>query len=765
MIFPDLLPLRRRAAAYLIAAPLAALAAPGLVPAPQRFAQEVATNFSAAHGLPAGGVQLLDLPPASPPLALAGGRWYALREARWTAEAALTAGPAECRIRSVSGQPVAVPVAAGELRQVLRVGDFVWAVGGSKAYQITTRGTEVLPSPEGAEIRQLAGETNGTLWAACDRGLFTRTAQAAVWQRVEVSDGAGRTWAARDVLGVTVDATGRVWLAQRAGVACRDAAGWRFFQGEDGLPGNEFTGLAAGPRGEVWFATSRGVIRWQDGAFHYRQGPRWLPADEVRNVVVDARGTAWCATAAGVGCLGWRDLTLAQKAEIFEGEITRHIARTPYGYVAESRLERAGDKSSAVPEDNDNDGLWTAMYGAGECFAYAATHDPAARQRAQRAFEALRFLQTVTQGGSNAPPRGFVARSIRPTDGPDPNLGQAESDRQLQQRDRHWKVITPRWPRSADGQWFWKCDTSSDELDGHFFFYPLYFDFCAETEVEKTRVREVVRELTDHLLDHGFALVDHDGRPTRWAVFGPQWLNHDPTWWPERGLNSLSLLSYLAVAAHITGDAKYTAAFRRLVAEHGYLQNAMEPKVQHGPGSGNQSDDEMAFMCFYTLLRYAPDAQVKAQIRLSLARYGANEAPEGNPFFNFVWAAHSLAATAPTPWGDVPVGPDAGWLDDALATLRGLPLDRLDWPSRNSHRLDLQLLSPQANFDAGGAAQRGRGGRRDGRVLPVENRHVAHWNTDPWRLDYGGQGAELAPGTAFLLPYYLGLYHGFIAPP
>ncbi len=39
--------------------------------------------------------------------------------------------------------------------------------------------------------------------------------------------------------------------------------------------------------------------------------------------------------------------------------------------------------------------------------------------------------------------------------------------------------------------------------------------------------------------------------------------------------------------------------------------NAMHPKVQHGPGSGNQSDDEMAFMCFYGLLRYSKDEDLK----------------------------------------------------------------------------------------------------------------------------------------------------------
>ena len=61
--------------------------------------------------------------------------------------------------------------------------------------------------------------------------------------------------------------------------------------------------------------------------------------------------------------------------------------------------------------------------------------------------------------------------------------------------------------------------------------------------------------------------------------------------------------------------------------------------------------------------------------------------------------------------------------------------------------------------------RRQRGYRVNGKVLPVENRHFNHWNTDPWQLDYGGNGEELAAGTVFLLPYYMGVYHGFIEKP
>jgi hypothetical protein len=226
------------------------------------------------------------------------------------------------------------------------------------------------------------------------------------------------------------------------------------------------------------------------------------------------------------------------------------------------------------------------------------------------------------------------------------------------------------------------------------------------------------------------------------------------------------MLSYLTVAEHVTGDPKYAAAARELIDRDSYAQNAMHAKVQHGPGSGNQSDDEMAFMSYYELLRLSKDQPLKTMMRYSFYRYWINEAPEMNPFFNFAYAAVSLKANATSPWGSFQVGPWRGWLDDSMATLYGFPLDRLNWPLRNSHRLDLAKLPPERSVDVESPDHgRRRGYRVNGKVIPVENRFFNHWNTDPWELDYGGNGGELAAGTVYLLPYYMGLYHGFIQKP
>lgn len=734
------------------------------LPAPQPFRQEVAQRFTTTNGPPSADVQLLDLAADGRHRAFAGGIWSEFRDGTWAPLDALKPrSEREFRFTDARSNAVTVPLPWKSVKQLVRTPKGTWLVTAADPYLVQDGRLGSQGWPSKWTVNQLAASPRGEMLIASSGGLFRRVAEG--WAREEVLDGVGRAWAVNDVLGVGFDTAGQLWFATKAGVGCRTAQGWKFYEGKDGLPWNDFTGIATGAEGEMWFGTHLGAIRWDGREFHYRQGPRWLPSDDVRGIAVDVKGRAWFATANGVGLIERQPMTLAAKADFYEQEVERYVKRTPFGFTAEAPLGKPADKSTASPTDSDNDGLWTAMYGAGECFAYGATKDAKARTRATQAFEALRFLQKVTQGGPHAPPKGYVARTVRPAEWPDPNDGRLAGDREEAKRDGLWKVYEPRWPKSADGKWYWKSDTSSDELDGHYFFYPLYHDLVAETPAEKERVREVVRDLTDHLIAHDFTLTDHDGKPTRWGVYSPGAMNGDPRWWAERGLNALSLLSYLTVAGHVTGDPKYAAAARELVEKHGYGQNLMFPKVQYGPGSGNHSDDEMAVMCFYNLLRYGQDPVLLNSVRYSFYAYWANEAPELNPFFNFAFAAHGRGQKINNVWGEFPVEPWSGWQEDSMATLYGLPLDRLNWPHRNSHRLDVVRLPLQKSKDLYEPGNASRGHRVNGKVLPVENRHFEHWNTDPWDLDYGGNGGMLASGTVFLLPYYLGLYHGFIAKP
>lgn len=616
-----------------------------------------------------------------------------------------------------------------------------------------------LPSPPSG-VRVRASAPGGRHAVVADGRLVEWRAGA--WTPVALRN-ASEGWDPATIVALAWDGTGRLWVGSTQGVGVREADGtWRFVDPARGLPVLDITTMAGTRDGSMWIGTRRGAIRiGSDGAIGYRQGRRWLPHDDVQAITIDAQGTAWFDTPVGRGGITARPLTLAQKAATYEADIDRYHRRTPYGYVVEAHLRTPGDPATAFTTDNDNDGLWTGMYGAAQAFAYGATRSQTARTRARQAFEALRFLVDVTRGGTHSPADGFPARSILPTSGRDPNLEYTpERDRQTQARDAFWKVLSPRWPKSADGQWYWKADTSSDELDGHYFFYALYHDLVARDEGERADVARVVKRITDHLLSHDYALVDHDGTPTRWAVFGPTALNLNPRWADERGLNSLSLLTYLRITHHVTKDPRYQIVARELIERHGYAVNLLYPKYTLGVGGGNQSDDEMALMNYYHLLKYETDPVVKAIAARSLHAYWQLERPERNPFFNVLAAVSLEGLTYTTPFEvETLTLPVAAWRDDTLDTLRRFPLDLVDHGLQNSHRLDIEPLP--AHIRGGGRAAGLL--KRDGKVLPVDERMVFHWNVDPYALDYPGTGTRLADGTSFLLGYYMAAYHKVIA--
>ena len=624
------------------------------------------------------------------------------------------------------------------------------------------------PFPNTAElggIRDAVRLKDGSLALAAATGAFCLTSAGKITELLPRD--ATRAWQGWDTRAVAVGPDGDLWLALPQGIARRHGQDWTLYDGRDGVPFMDATCLALGPDGVLWMGTTFGAVSFDGSHWAYRQGRRWLPDDSVRALCIEPNGTVWFATDGGIGNIHTVPMTLARKAQFFEKEIDLRHRRTKYGYVIDGRAATPGDKTSITLADSDNDGLWTAMYGAGECFAYAATGDPAARTRAEQAWQALRFLGTVTRGGTPEAEPGFVARTVIPASAGNPNLEHytPEKDRQKRQHDdRLWKILSPRWPLSADGQWYWKADTSSDELDGHFFFYARYYDLVAREEDEKALIRDHVCAIMDHLMRHDYCLVDHDGKPTRWAVFGPDQLNENPDWFAERGLNSLSLLSYLATAFHMSGDERYRRAADNLVQQHGYLQNLLVPKIQHGIGSGNQSDDEMAFMCFYNLIRYTHSDTVRQAAASSLRRYWELEKPEMNPLFNVIYAVCCAGQTFQTPHRNFNLAPrDSAWLEDAVETLQRFPLDRFNWAHTNSRRQDVIPLHPSHRLPGENGTRRGM--RPNGKVVPVDECFFSHWNYDPWSLDSGGDGRRLADGAVYLLPYYMALYHGFINKP
>ena len=743
-------------------------------PVPDAFKQEVSRTYTRAQGLPADEINCVAANGAdvyagsSKGLArLQGAKWIRVEgfdadpvESCAAAGASLyfTCGRALHKLNDGKAERIA-QLPEGRPRSLIAARGGILLATDRGLYASAGRNFVPLSLPESNDVRQIAASPAGEVAVAAGDGIFIQAKRGDPWKRMLPRQGE-RSWAPVDVRGVAYDSAGRLWFASPQGAARLDGSTWTLYTGLEGLPFDDFTTLTAGADGVVWFGTSRGAIRFDGKTWEYRQGRRWLPSDNVQSIAVTPSGVAWLATPQGIAAIEHKHWTLSAKARLFEEQIDRYNRRTEYGFVIPAVLEQPGDMSRSTLHDSDNDGLWTSMYGAGECFAWSATKDPAARQRATKAFEALRFLSLVTQGGEHPAPPGFPARSILPVSAPDPNLkDSAEHNLQMREhRDHLWKLLSPRWPKSADGKWYWKADTSSDELDGHYFFYARYYDLVAEAPEEKEAVRAVVRAITDHLIDHDFTLVDWDGAPTRWGHFGPATLNHGRITWAERGLNSLSILSYLKVAEHMTGDSKYRKAYDTLIREDSYDLNTMVPKISTGIGSGNQSDDEMAFMSFYNLISYETDADLLQKYAWALSSYWVLERPEMNPFFNFVAAARLKGRSFTDAFRQYDLTPKTDWLEDSVDTLRRLPLDRVNWAHTNSYRRDIvHIRAFYPDEDIANA-----GYRRNGKVIPADERFFEFWNHNPYRLNTGGDGRRLADGAVFLLPYYMGLYHGYL---
>ncbi|MCS6859023.1 MAG: hypothetical protein NZT92_01735 [Abditibacteriales bacterium] len=497
--------------------------------------------------------------------------------------------------------------------------------------------------------------------------------------------------------------------------------GWHRITGAEGLPILDVTHAAISPptppldegrKGGVswWFGTPVGVCYYRDGEWKYFAGQRWLPDDKVQALAAADDGSAWVATAKGISHIYWRPITLLEKAQIFHEAIEKR--HKYFGYVTTCGLRQPGDLSQPFRHVSDNDGLWTAMYIAAECFRYAVTKDPAAKEAAKQSMDALLRLESIT-GIS-----GFPARAIRHKD--EPGFGQDTSG---------------EWHRTPDGEWEWKGETSSDEIDGHFFAFGVYYDLM-DDEAEKAKVRATCQRIMDHIMKNGYYLVDVDGKPTTWGVWAPEQLNDNPRWWQERGLNSLELLSYLKVTHHLTGDEKYHHAYVELIQKHGYALNTINQKITF-PGEVNHSDDELAFLAYYSLMRRETDPHLRAIYTQSITRSWRIEQPERCPLWNFIYGALTGKPCD---------------IEGAVRTLKEIPLDLVMWSVRNSHRADLQWDEVAGRF----------GERQVRDPLPFDERPMMKWNGNPYRVDGGSTGTAEEDPTMFLLPYWLGRYHGLI---
>ena len=535
---------------------------------------------------------------------------------------------------------------------------------------------------------------------------------------------------------IQLDALGHLWVGSDEGLNIYDGRSY-WLNGNDfySVPDGAVNDMFFAADGKKYFATDTGIITLIEGKLSYYSYGAWLMHPTVSKITVSDKGTIAAVTPRGISVITATAMTLGEKAVLIDKLDEKYFVRNE-GYQVDRKLRKYGDLDSGWLPNSDNDGLFTGLYCASQCFRYKVTGDEQAKANAKRAVEAMIKLTEVTGR------EGFTARATRYSH--EENFGTGNRE--------EWHICED----NPDCEWL--GETSSDEMTGHYFAYGIYFDLVADKK-EKKKIAEVVKKITDHIIDHNFHLTDVDGIPTTWANWEPDLLNNDDRWYYERGTNSLGMLSFLKTTYHVTGDEKYEKVYEMLIKKHHYAMNCIQYKCEDGHIA--HIDDQLDFVNIYPLVVYTDNDAQKEIYKMGLTHHWAYERVERSPFFNIVYGALT------NNYCDI---------EEAAKSLSEMNLDFIRWPVYNSYRKDIVWDTEQ---EASGVPAQLK--------YPVEygSRLLVNYDGNQFICDSGAEEfvainskrtnkTSTLPGTSganamscsmpyvFLLPYWMGRYYGLL---
>ena len=162
--------------------------------------------------------------------------------------------------------------------------------------------------------------------------------------------------------------------------------------------------------GATWEITVYGVLRTDENAKNPRDkeqrfmGDRYFYSNDtsegnVLAIFPDGKNGIWTVMADGYTHIEMLDIDGTKKADIMNEQTKKYVTRR--GMVSNAYLI----DGEWIPEESDNDGLWTSMYGGGELMRYAVLkNDPtatkaeikAAKESATSSVEAVLLLTYIS---------------------------------------------------------------------------------------------------------------------------------------------------------------------------------------------------------------------------------------------------------------------------------------------------------------------------------------------------------------------------------
>ena len=512
------------------------------------------------------------------------------------------------------------------------------------------------------------------------------------------------------------------------------------------------------PDSRVWLGTIRGMMRFDPNdteinAWRVFNSARYMPnRDSLVNVVsltvlsrdskapIALGSTAVAVTNKGLAVIHFEMWTLAQKAKHFQEFFNQTGRHDKYNLVSGCSMSSWGDSRTCIKGPDDNDGLWTSIYLSSQIFRYRVTQDATVKASAWTHFEAMELLNNVT-GIPGYPARSLAKRTDFP---PGPN----------------W-YLSPVYPTLQ-----FHDDTSSDEIVGHEFVYPLVHDLLASNQDERQRAYILLFNITNYILTHDWFLIGLNG--THRGVWNPADITNGTDHIDERGLGSLEILAFLFQTYAYSGDERFLNGAKLLIETYQYDVNLINQRMV-AVCQVKFWDDELAYMSYFNLIHavstltstptLSTTQKKRAQLvidelleymTIGLELTHKYKQMEKSPFYNFIYCyvtgqvnqtqhLFNKSRVSPPEFDCNSLSKDGIWY------MQRWPLEHINWPQFNSDRLDVQLNVPAA-CDMERAL-------RSLKLLPPDERTIGIWNYNPYDLD-GGDGFLETDPTAFLISYW-----------
>lgn len=544
---------------------------------------------------------------------------------------------------------------------------------------------------------------------------------------------------------------------------------------------SDYTCFAAGDDSIMWYGGKTGVTRYDpngeslEDKIMYFSAHRYLPHHAVDAILADGKDL-WALAGDKVSHIEMLTLTAEEKAEILLEETNNYVMRR--GMVSQRDLREHRNYESRYPYAAcDNDGLFTSGYAVGEMFRYATLREKLgedhprvkdARKNATKACEACLLLMYI-----HGRPEGFIARSYHVTGEPVPDDGifykregktaHCIETTYAKENGRVGEEVPCDYPvpeRLAalyrdlgytDDDIYYKADTSSDEVTGHFLQMKFAHDFLAEGDPELDElIKDACKRTTLHIINHGFEFCESSGKPTTWAKWSKNYFENDPIGYVDAPLNSSEMLVYLKITMYITGEkGLWQETYDKLISE-GYAdlgpkhydrfyQGAMREKVN--PEEDLMYGDNMlALMTYWMLCTLEDNEELLEKYRAAFRSWSGLILREHTPGYDFMYKLG-------VPDADIDIEKDAKWFTH-FETNRLLA-------SVNSRRHDVAVKLGR-NYDE----------KREYEIsalLMPDERHVSKYDRNPYDLFMGeNRGTCIESCYIYTYAYWIGRYYGFI---